>query len=245
VQEKEPETKPEVQEAPKVEKNATKINTKGAAINTLPKVDVKDAVEEIKELKTGQAPKAFVQEDKNTTEEVKAEAKAEAKANVTVVEAKVQEIEVKPLEPVKEKFDVYKTELKQGLYKPKPGIHINSESTANPLNVVKEADLKDIVDLDHPRMTADNAKKAAVKEIVPETVEKSNSTNSTKEEAKDEKKEVKTEEKVEKKDAKTEEKAVKTEAKTEEKKDDKSAPKSDALLATSHNETAQAPSQAN
>jgi len=87
---------------------------------------------------------------------------------------------------------------------------------------VKKADLKDIVDLNDPRMTADNAKKVAVKEVVPEPVEeKTNKTEiSTKGEFRDEKI-------IEKKDAKT-----------KEKKDDKSAPKSDALLAIGNNETA-------
>lgn len=59
-------------------------------------------------------------------------------------------------------FDVYQTELKQGLYKPKPGIHINPEKNTEPLTTVKEADLKNTVDLTAPRMTADNAKKAVV-----------------------------------------------------------------------------------
>jgi len=66
--------------------------------------------------------------------------------------------------------------------------------------------MRDAVDLKAPRMTAENAKKVAVKVVVPESVEEANSTNGT-------------------------DNSTKGEAKTEETKNDKTAPKSDALLA--------------
>jgi len=96
VQEK-PETKPEEKVEDKNStsdsKNSTKVgNATTEAKNTT--VDVKAAVEAKKEEKT----KAFVQEDKNST-------------NATAVDSNTTEIDIKQ-KPTKPKFDAYKTEIK-------------------------------------------------------------------------------------------------------------------------------------
>lgn len=152
--------------------------------------------------------KAFAQGDKNVTKDVKEAPKKATNAtdNATIAANATVVLEAKPVKPQEPKFDAYKTEIKQGLYKPKPGIHINPEKDAAPLNVVRGDLLRDTVDLNAPRMTADNAKKVVAKVEEKKVVEATNVTkdaNATTDAKKPTKKSEKVaNEKADKKDAK-------------------------------------------